>query len=135
MHGLITNTPVLGGVFQVRIFFTEDFNYKPPEVHFMTIPFHPNGNKVATIIISNGEWNHCIVLVDPGDGSPSLLYWDEESTVVSLLLSLQALLSNPELDRGCIRNPAAAKLLREAPLTYKQMALDCVTASLRVDGT
>lgn len=54
--------------------------------------------------------------------------------MTSLLLSLQALLSNPELDHGCVRNPIAAKLLKEAPLTYKQMALDCVTASLRVDG-
>ncbi len=25
-------------------------------------------------------------------------------------------------------------MLKEAPITYKQMALDCVTASLRVDG-
>lgn len=72
--------------------------------------------------------------MDPEDGSPSLLHWDEESTAISLLLSLQALLSNPELDEGCIRNPVAAKLFREAPLTYKQMSLDCVTASLRVDG-
>lgn len=74
--------------------------------------------------------------MDARDGSPSLPHgnWSEESTVSSLLLSLQALLSNPELDEGCIRNPEAAKLLREAPLTYKQMALDCVTASLRVEG-
>ena len=72
--------------------------------------------------------------MDPGDGSPSLLNWDKESTVTSLLLRLQALLSNPEVEHGCVRNSVAAKLLKEAPLTYKQMALDCVTASLRVDG-
>lgn len=105
-----------GGIFQVRIFFTEDFNYQLPEIHFMTVPFHPN--------------------VDARDGSPSLPHgnWGEESTVTSLLLCLQALLSNPELDEGCIRNPTAAKLFRAAPLTYKQMSLDCVTASLRVDA-
>lgn len=75
-------------------------------------------------------------IVDARDGTPVLPRgnWGEESTVSTLLLSLQALLSNPELDGGCIRNPAAAKLLMEAPLTYKQMALDCVAASLRVDG-
>ena len=44
------------------------------------------------------------------------------------------MLGAPELAGGCVRNIAAAKLLREAPHTYKQMALDCVTASLRVDG-
>ncbi len=46
----------------------------------------------------------------------------------------QTLLSNPELDDGCVLNPSAAHLLREAPHTYKQMVLDCVTSSLRIDG-
>ena len=31
-----------GGVFQVSLAFTEDFNCRPPNVHFMTVPFHPN---------------------------------------------------------------------------------------------
>lgn len=76
-------------------------------------------------------------LVDARDGSPALLHgnWDEGSTVASLLLYLQALLSNPDLDSNCIKNATAANLLREAPLTYKQMALDCVTASLQIDGS
>ena len=34
---------LIGGVFQIRITFSEEFNNRPPEVHFMTIPFHPNG--------------------------------------------------------------------------------------------
>lgn len=74
--------------------------------------------------------------MDAKDGSPALPHgnWDEQSTISSLLLNLQALLSNPELNEDCVRNPAAAKLFREAPLTYKQMALNCVTASLRVEG-
>ena len=33
----------VGGVFQVKLSFDENFNTHPPEVHFMTIPFHPNG--------------------------------------------------------------------------------------------
>lgn len=35
---------VVGGIFQLSLSFTEDYNLKPPEIHFMTIPFHPNGN-------------------------------------------------------------------------------------------
>ena len=34
---------IAGGIFQVTLSFTEEFNSKPPEIHFMTIPFHPNG--------------------------------------------------------------------------------------------
>lgn len=45
---------------------------------------------------------------------------------------LQALLSAPESDS--IVNTAASQLLHKAPHAYHQMALDCVSASLRVDG-
>ena len=54
-------------------------------------------------------------------------------STVSLLL-LQTLLSNPELDSGCVLNLSAAQLLKDNPHTYRQMVLDCVTASLRIDG-
>ena len=54
-------------------------------------------------------------------------------STVSLLL-LQTLLSNPQLDGGCVLNPSAAQLLKDNPHTYRQMVLDCVTASLRIDG-
>ena len=50
------------------------------------------------------------------------------------LLLLQTLLSNPELDSGCVLNLSAAQLLKDNPHTYRQMVLDCVTASLRIDG-
>lgn len=81
--------------------------------------------------------HHVKISVDPRDGSPSLPHgnWSDETTVSALLLNLQSLLSNPDLEEGCVCNVTAAHMLREAPMTYKQMALDCVTASLRVDGT
>ena len=34
-----------GGVFQIKLTFDENFNSRPPEVHFMTMPFHPNGEE------------------------------------------------------------------------------------------
>ena len=33
----------LGGIFQLRLQFSEYYNTCPPKIHFMTIPFHPNG--------------------------------------------------------------------------------------------
>ena len=46
----------------------------------------------------------------------------------------QAMLGDPELDGGCIVHEAAAHIYLTAPHTYRQMALDCITASLRIDG-
>ena len=46
----------------------------------------------------------------------------------------QAMLSDPELDSGCIAHVAASQIYVTAPHTYRQMALDCITASLRIDG-
>lgn len=50
------------------------------------------------------------------------------------LLHVKALLDSPEVDGGCVCNVEAARLLQDAPHAYRQMALDCVTASLRIDG-
>lgn len=44
------------------------------------------------------------------------------------------MLGDPEMDGGCIAHQAAAQIYHSAPHTYKQMALDCITASLRIDG-
>ena len=44
------------------------------------------------------------------------------------------MLGDPELDSGCVAHPVAAHIYRTAPHTYRQMALDCITASLRIDG-
>ena len=44
------------------------------------------------------------------------------------------MLGDPELDSGCIVHEAAAHIYVTAPHTYRQMALDCITASLRIDG-
>jgi ubiquitin-conjugating enzyme E2 U len=106
------------GVFQISLTFSDDYNVLPPSVQFMTIPYHPN--------------------VHPKTGVPSfgLLNeeWNESHSVSSLLLSLQVLMSNPELDSGCILNHEAEKCYKDTPHTYNQMAFDCVTASQRIEA-
>ena len=76
--------------------------------------------------------------VHPDTGVPcyALLqsHWSEECSLRSILISLQCLLSEPEVEEGCILNLDAARLWKDAPHTYKQIALDCVVASLRIDG-
>ena len=47
---------------------------------------------------------------------------------------LQAVFDAPDLKRGAILNKDAAKMLQLTPHTYRQMVLDCVAASLRVQG-
>ena len=46
----------------------------------------------------------------------------------------QAIFDTPEMKKEAILNKDAAKMLRLTPHTYRQMALDCVTASLRVQS-
>ena len=70
------------------------------------------------------------------DGSVAITNesWTKGGTLSSLLLSLQVLLSNPELEMACIRNHSAAELLSRASRTYKQTVMDCVLASIKTDG-
>lgn len=62
-------------------------------------------------------------------------YGTYDLTIIKFLyFHPQAMLSDPELDGGCIAHQAAAHIYLTAPHTYRQMALDCITASLRIDG-
>ena len=85
----------------------------------------------------------CAVLLPPAPVHPdtgvpccALLqcHWGEEFSLRSILIYLQCLLSEPEVEEGCVLNLDAARLWWDAPHTYKQIALDCVVASLRIDG-
>ena len=53
---------------------------------------------------------------------------------IHVLCLLQAIFDTPVLKSGAILNKDAAKMLQLTPHTYRQMALDCVAASLRVQS-
>jgi len=53
---------------------------------------------------------------------------------VTPVLVLQDIFDTPELKSGAILNKDAAKMLQLTPHTYREMALDCVAASLRVQS-
>ncbi len=60
--------------------------------------------------------------------------WMKGRTLSGILLTLQVLLSNPQLEDECIANESAAKLLTRAPRTYAQTIMDCVLASIKNDS-
>eukprot|EP01135_Chromosphaera_perkinsii_P007105 Nk52_evm4s696 gene=Nk52_evmTU4s696 len=107
-----------GGIFRVAISYPVDYNYSPPEVKFMTIPFHPN------VDINTGK--PCIDFLD----DPEL--WHEEISLLTLLLSLQLLLADPVLIQPV--NEAAANIYLNTPHMYGQIVRDCVLASRRVEA-
>lgn len=40
-----------GGVFKALIHFSGDYNYVAPKVQFLTIPFHPNGEALHSVLL------------------------------------------------------------------------------------
>lgn len=49
---------------------------------------------------------------------------------------IQCLLTNPQdRDPNLIANEEAAFMYRHRPHTFQQMVMDCVTASLKIEGT
>ncbi|KAI8912260.1 ubiquitin-conjugating enzyme/RWD-like protein [Powellomyces hirtus] len=114
----LPDTPWEGGRFKLEMFFDDEYNEKPPEVFFMTVPFHPN------VDMHTGK--PCIsFLEDP-------MEWEPETRISQLLMFLQALLANPGLDYPV--NIAAAEIYQTSPRLYDQLVRDCVVASRRVEA-
>ncbi|XP_014680576.1 PREDICTED: ubiquitin-conjugating enzyme E2 1-like [Priapulus caudatus] len=110
----LKDTPWEGGKFEVKLKFGHDYNNCPPEVKFVTIPFHPN--------------------VDAKTGQPCLRclekeHWSHNCTALYILIHLQELLSHPDPEEAV--NLQAANLLLSSPRAYRQAVLDCVLETIR----
>ena len=108
-----------GGEYRILVQFPPNYNTFPPEIRFLTIPYHPN--------------------IDPTTGLVSLPltltdHWTECNTIVDIVLSLQQLLSEPYLEPGCVLNQEAASCHTDTPITYRQIAQDCVVASIKISA-
>ncbi|KAL4235772.1 Ubiquitin-conjugating enzyme E2 U [Mactra antiquata] len=108
-----------GGTFILYLKFDENFNIRPPEVCFHTIPFHPNVDMITG--------RPCIDFLD------DYSRWKDSYTLTYILTSIQNLLANPNLNKPV--NPEAAEMIMRSPHAYRQMVLDCVAASQRVEGS
>lgn len=105
------------GRFHLTIRFNENYDEEQPEIKFNTIPFHPNINPLT------GE--PCVDVFHQSGGN-SL----GKVSVIGLLVSLQALLSNPVLENAV--NTEAASLLLTAPHIYNQLVANCVAESRKL---
>lgn len=84
-------TPWEGGIFSLRITFTERYPEKPPRVRFTTEMFHPN-------VYSDG--NICLDIIQD--------QWSPIHNICTLLTSIQSLLTDPNCSSPA--NPEAAQV-------------------------
>ncbi|CAK0830021.1 unnamed protein product, partial [Prorocentrum cordatum] len=106
LHGP-SETPYAGGVFYLSMSFPEEYPMRPPTVLFLTRCFHPNVDEQSGSICLNilkQEW------------SPLL-------TVFSTLLSISALLAEPEPEDPL--NKEAAHLILADPARFFGAAREC----------
>ena len=76
-----SQTPYEGGMFEAELYLPEEYPMVPPKVLFRTKIYHPNIDKLGRICLD--------ILKDK---------WSPALQIRSVLLSIQALLSAPNLD-------------------------------------
>jgi len=103
------------GIFVVKILFGDGFNTDPPEIFFLTIPYHPN------IHAESGKV--CMKLLSE---------WSQQCSMREVLVGLQTLLAVPDLN--WIVNQDAAQEFTETPHIYSKNVTQCVKASLNIYG-
>ncbi|XP_019383995.1 PREDICTED: ubiquitin-conjugating enzyme E2 U isoform X1 [Gavialis gangeticus] len=115
-----------GAVLQLTLKYSESYNSVPPSVSFNTIPFHPNGK---------GHRRCC--LMDQHSGKPCIDFlddpnkWNRKLTMCDILLTIQVMLSNPVLENAV--NMEAAEMLKNNLALYRQMVIQCVRTSQRLE--
>lgn len=95
------DTPWEGGVFQLRMIFSDSYPEKPPKVRFISEVFHPNvyPDGMLCLDIIQDKWSPC-------------------HSVASILTSIQSLLTDPNCASPA--NPEAAQLFQSSKKDFNR---------------
>lgn len=63
------------------------------------------------------------------------MQWSPAFTIRTLLISLQALLSDPNLEEGCVLNEEAAKMYLDDPKGFEERTRQCTVSNDMSGGT
>ncbi|KAH3743750.1 Ubiquitin-conjugating enzyme E2 4 [Pelomyxa schiedti] len=99
------NTPYAEGVFFLDILVPTDYPVNPPKVSFTTKIFHPD---------VRGDGSICLTLLKPG-------HWQPTITIAQILVSILALLHEPE-GLAAPFNPEAAALYQRDRAAFDRTA-------------
>ncbi|ELP83921.1 ubiquitin-conjugating enzyme E2-17 kDa, putative [Entamoeba invadens IP1] len=105
------NSPWEGGIFELRLTFSDEYPLNPPHVKFVSEIFHPNVFKDGRICLD--------ILQDK---------WSSVYTVSTILLAIQSLLTDPNVNSPA--NPIASSLYTTNRKEYNKMVRACTARSL-----
>lgn len=114
-----SNTPYCDGIFYINIRLPEIYPRDVPQITFTTPIFHPNVSLQGDLRLGDLERSQ----------------WSPVLTIRTLLISLQALLSDPNLEEGCVLNEGAAKMYLEDQKGFEEKVRELTMAHAMSSGT
>jgi ubiquitin-conjugating enzyme E2 D/E len=106
------DSPYAAGELEFRIFLPETYPLIAPRMTFITPIFHPNVSTRGEVKLAELEQSQ----------------WSPVVTVRMLLISVQAMLSDPNMVDGCILNEEAASLYAKDIDEFKKKASQLTTS-------
>ncbi|EJW05128.1 hypothetical protein EDEG_00775 [Edhazardia aedis USNM 41457] len=105
-------TDYSNGIFTLLLTFDESYPFTPPNITFISEMFHPN-------IYPDGKI--CLDVLG--------IRWSPAFSVLSILLSIQSLLSEPNLNSPA--NQDAAQMISENPDKYREKIKEMILSGLK----
>ncbi|CAF1532307.1 unnamed protein product [Rotaria magnacalcarata] len=101
-------SPFEDGIYVLDILFRENHPFSPPIIKCLTRTFHPNIDEDGNIYVDVLHHN-----------------WDPSLTIEKTLLSIQSILSSPDVDTPSSGNSTAAYVFLQNRTEYETIAREC----------